>query len=187
MMETAPLSTSRPVALVLGLGASGLAMARWLARLGWRVRVADTRAAPPQLAQLQADIPQAEFVGGSLCADLLAADVALVASSPGLSPHEKLAGNTAAIRAAAQARGIPVLGELELFARALTELATAQAYRPQVVAITDNKKKTTVTSLTGYAISPPSNQKPDTPADQSPVLEFSEGPNMEVISRPVPA
>ena len=119
MMETVPLTTSSPVALVLGLGASGLAMARWLDRLGWRVRVADTRAAPPQLAQLQADIPQAEFVGGSLCADLLAADVALVASSPGLSPHEKLAGNTAAIRAAAQVRGIPVLGELELFARAL--------------------------------------------------------------------
>ena len=149
MMETVPLSTSSPVALVLGLGASGLAMARWLDRLGWRVRVADTRAAPPQLAQLQADIPQAEFVGGSLCADLLAADVALVASSPGLSPHEKLAGNTAAIRAAAQARGIPVLGELELFARALRELDVLYAYRPKVLAITGTNGKTTVTSLTG--------------------------------------
>ena len=149
MMETAPLSTSRPVALVLGLGASGLAMARWLARLGWRVRVADTRVAPPQLAQLQADVPQAEFVSSSLHAQLLTDDVALLASSPGLSPHEKMPGNTAAIRAAAQTRGIPVVGELELFARALRELDVLYAYRPKVLAITGTNGKTTVTSLTG--------------------------------------
>ena len=40
--------------LVLGLGASGLAMARWCARAGAQVTVADTRSAPPQLALLQA-------------------------------------------------------------------------------------------------------------------------------------
>jgi len=39
-------------ALVLGLGASGLAIARWLARQGWSLRVADTRTAPPQLDAL---------------------------------------------------------------------------------------------------------------------------------------
>ena len=33
--------------LVLGLGASGLAMARWCVRLGAQVTVADRRAAPP--------------------------------------------------------------------------------------------------------------------------------------------
>ena len=42
----------------------------------------------------------------------------------------------------------------------------------------------TVTSVTGQAISPFSNQKPLQPTDQSPVLAFSEGPNMEVTSRP---
>jgi UDP-N-acetylmuramoylalanine--D-glutamate ligase len=39
--------------LVLGCGASGLAMARWCARQGARVTVADTREAPPQLPQLR--------------------------------------------------------------------------------------------------------------------------------------
>ena len=43
---------SDPRALVLGLGDSGLAIARWLARQGWSLRVADTRAAPPQLDAL---------------------------------------------------------------------------------------------------------------------------------------
>ena len=34
--------------LVLGLGHSGLAMARWCARVGARVTVWDSREAPPQ-------------------------------------------------------------------------------------------------------------------------------------------
>ena len=40
--------------LILGLGASGLAMAKWCARAGARVTVRDTRTAPPQLAAWQA-------------------------------------------------------------------------------------------------------------------------------------
>jgi UDP-N-acetylmuramoylalanine--D-glutamate ligase len=153
-METAPTlapssAVATPIALVLGLGASGLAMARWLACMGWRVRVADTRPAPPQLAQLQAELPQADFIGGVWGEQLLDADIGLIASSPGLSPRTALPGNTAAIRAAASARGITVLGELELFARALRELDVLYAYRPKVLAITGTNGKTTVTSLTG--------------------------------------
>jgi UDP-N-acetylmuramoylalanine--D-glutamate ligase len=52
------------LALVLGLGESGLAMALFLARSGARVRVADTRAAPQRLPALMAAIPEAEFAGG---------------------------------------------------------------------------------------------------------------------------
>ena len=37
--------------LILGLGASGLAMARWCTRQGARVTVADTRPTPPQLGK----------------------------------------------------------------------------------------------------------------------------------------
>ena len=148
-METAPSTATTATALVLGLGASGLAMARWLDRLGWRVRVADTRLAAPQLAQLQDELPGAEFIGGAWTEQLVGDEIGLVATSPGLSPHASGPGNTAAIRAAAQARGLTVLGELELFARALRELDVLYAYRPRVLAITGTNGKTTVTSLTG--------------------------------------
>ena len=57
--------------LILGLGASGLAMARWCARHGARVSVADTRAAPPQLAALRRDAPDAAFVGGAFSVALV--------------------------------------------------------------------------------------------------------------------
>ncbi len=52
--------------LVLGLGASGLAMARWCAVRGARVTVADTREEPPQLPALREHLPQARFVPGAV-------------------------------------------------------------------------------------------------------------------------
>ena len=56
----------RPPCLILGLGASGLAMARWCARHGAQVTVADTREAPPQLATLRADCPRRASSAGAL-------------------------------------------------------------------------------------------------------------------------
>lgn len=133
--------------LILGLGLSGLAMARWCVRQGAHVTVADTRRAPPQQAQLQADCPSARLVCGPLDEALLALDNwTLVARSPGLAPAQ-LAG----VRAWAQARGVPCVGELDLFAQALAVLAQrpGQPYTPSVLAITGTNGKTTVTSLTG--------------------------------------
>ncbi len=131
-------------ALVLGLGESGLAMARWLAHNGAGVRVADTRQAPERLAQLAEHVPQARFVAGPLTAGLLDG-IDLVAASPGLGPLNELAE----IVAAAGQRAIPVWGEIELFAQALKALRDARAYRPKVIAITGTNGKTTVTSLVG--------------------------------------
>ena len=51
--------------LILGLGESGLAMARWCARCGASVTVADTREAPPKLPALLEQLPDARFVGGA--------------------------------------------------------------------------------------------------------------------------
>jgi UDP-N-acetylmuramoylalanine--D-glutamate ligase len=48
--------------LVLGLGQSGLAMARWCSHLGARVWVMDTRSEPPGLADLRNHVPQAQFI-----------------------------------------------------------------------------------------------------------------------------
>jgi UDP-N-acetylmuramoylalanine--D-glutamate ligase len=132
--------------LILGLGLSGLSMARWCTRHGARVTVADTRAAPPQLASLQAECPSARFVAGALDADLLAQDAwTLVARSPGLFPAQ-----LAAVQAWTQAHGVALVGELDLFAQALLDLSQrpAQPYTPQVLAITGTNGKTTVTSLT---------------------------------------
>ena len=99
--------------LVLGLGASGLAMARWCAREGAQVTVADTRESPPQLQALREQLPQARFVGGPFDEALLEGGVQLVLRSPGLSPEQ-----AAPVLAPARQRGIAVGGELSLFAAA---------------------------------------------------------------------
>ncbi len=105
--------------LILGLGASGLAMARWCARHGAVVTVADTREAPPQLAQLRQELPQAVFAGGPFSAALIeGTPIRAVYCSPGLSPQA-----LAPVVTAARATGLPVGGELDLFALALADLA----------------------------------------------------------------
>jgi len=130
--------------LVLGLGESGLAMALWLARCGAAVRVADTREAPARLQALRDSVPEAEFLAGSFEASLLDG-IDFVALSPGLAPTRELAN----IIPAAQDRGIPLWGEIELFAQALAALRSEQNYTPKLIAITGTNGKTTVTSLVG--------------------------------------
>lgn len=134
--------------LVLGLGASGLAMARWCARAGAQVTVADTRSAPPQLALLQAELPSVRFIAGPFSAELVAGqDVTSVYRSPGLAPQD-----IAPVVDAARAIGLPVGGELDLFAKALAALAQQHGYAPKVLAITGTNGKTTVTALTGQLL-----------------------------------
>ncbi len=99
--------------VVLGLGISGLAMARWCARCGARVTVADTREAPPHLAALREQLPQAAFVSGPFSESLLEGAHA-VFRSPGLAPAQ-----VDALLDAARARGLRVGGELDLFVQAL--------------------------------------------------------------------
>lgn len=135
----------RPMVLVLGLGESGLAIARWCARHGCRLRIADTREAPPNLAALQVEGIDAEFVGGAFTPALLDGGIELVGLSPGLSPLEPA---LAALVAAANEQGVAVWGELEFFAQALRALGTS-GYQPKVLAITGTNGKTTTTSLTG--------------------------------------
>lgn len=138
----------KPHVLVLGLGESGLAMARWCGLNGCRVRVADTREAPANLVFLQAELTSAQFVSGPFTEALLD-QIALVAISPGLSPLDP---GTKALLDAAQARGIPVWGEIELFAQALGYLEATSGYAPCVLAITGTNGKTTTTALTGRLI-----------------------------------
>ena len=115
--------------LVLGLGASGLAMARWCARHGARVTVADTRSQPPQLQALQREVPGAVFVGGSFDAELVqGSEIRAVYCSPGLSPE-----TMAPVLDAARAVGLVVGGELDLFARALQDLGAVETTEPDAL------------------------------------------------------
>jgi UDP-N-acetylmuramoylalanine--D-glutamate ligase len=124
--------------LVLGLGESGLAMARWCSRRGARVRVADSRSEPPFAREL-ARTTAAELVTGGFTPRLLE-DIDLLGLSPGLSLGEPV------VREAA-ARGIPVTGEIELFAQGLNDLGWRRDCR--VLAITGTNGKTTVTAMAG--------------------------------------
>ena len=134
--------------LVLGLGASWLAMARWCTRCGAQVTVADTRAAPPQLATLRAELPQARFIGGAFDAALVH-DQALDAiyRSPGLAPAA-----LAPVLEAARACQVSLGGELDLYSQALRTLRAQHGYAPAVLAVTGTNGKTTVTSLTGQLV-----------------------------------
>ena len=138
--------------LLLGLGESGLAMARWCAGLGAQLRVWDSRAdsgsLPPLAAALAEHVPAAVWVRGALTEEALAG-VKLVLKSPGLSPFDE---RIAATLRRAAAIGLPVQGELDLFARALDDLKTERGYAPHVLAITGTNGKTTTTAMTAQLI-----------------------------------
>lgn len=127
--------------LVLGLGDSGLAMARWCARFGAQVTVWDSREQPPQLGALG---DTAAFLTGELTAEVSAGFQAVL-KSPGLSPLD-------ARLKAVYDHGPAVRGELDLFAEALAALKAQHGYAPAVLAITGTNGKTTTTCMTGLLV-----------------------------------
>ena len=126
--------------LVIGLGETGLAMAKWLTRQGALVRVADSRMRPPNRVALRAIAPRAELICGPFVADTFA-EVDLIAISPGVPVQE-------AQVQLALARGVPVVSEVELFAWGLRQLSPAA----KVIAITGSNGKTTTTALTAFLL-----------------------------------
>lgn len=135
------------LALVVGMGASGFASVEYLLERGWQVRAADTRSNPPNADKLRA-MSGVEVHTGSLDVDLLEG-VTLVVMSPGIS---LLFGAAAPLVAEARARGIEVVGEIELFARELQRIKTEQGYDPIVIGITGTNGKTTTTVLTSKMV-----------------------------------
>jgi UDP-N-acetylmuramoylalanine--D-glutamate ligase len=136
------------IVLVLGLGESGLAMARWCAGHGAQVRVWDSREQAPHDAALAEHVPAATRLSGTLGDDALQG-VQLVLKSPGLAPTDE---RIAALITTARQTGVPVQGELDLFARALADLKAERGYAPKVIAITGTNGKTTTTAMTAQLV-----------------------------------
>jgi len=123
--------------LVVGLGESGLAMARWLDRQGAFVRVADSRQDPPNVAALKEAVPEAELITGPFSSKMLKG-IDVIALSPGVPLATPVIAGS----------GLPVISEIELFA-----LGVYSHWRsPKIIAITGSNGKTTTTALTAHLL-----------------------------------
>jgi UDP-N-acetylmuramoylalanine--D-glutamate ligase len=125
----APLAGRR--VLILGLGDTGLSVARWVEREGGKVRVADSRREPPRRKDFAGELHTGAF------SPALLDGVDAVCVSPGLSLEEEIVRK-------ALAQGLPVFGDIELFAW--------HAARETVLAVTGTNGKTTVTALAGHLL-----------------------------------
>ncbi len=127
-----PLVTRDLPVLVIGLARTGAAVARFLAARGARVRVVDRRSATELGSVVDEVASVAEVQVGA--DDPAALDgIALVVPSPGVPADGPLL-------AAAVARGIPIVGEIELAARYLDV---------PLLAVTGTNGKSTTTTLLG--------------------------------------
>jgi UDP-N-acetylmuramoylalanine--D-glutamate ligase len=134
--------------MILGLGISGLAMARWCSRFGASVSLVDTRANPPQLKNLKTELPNVKFICSAFESHLLEEnDIAFLLVSPGIKPAD-----TAELLTIAKEKDTLIGNELTLFNFALAELNESQQYKPHVLAISGTNGKTTVTALTGKLV-----------------------------------
>ncbi len=150
MSELTSISLPGKRYLVLGLGLTGQAVARWLAAQQCELVLVDTRA-DIQIEPLRAQLAHLDaqwYLGQALTAQMFESVDALV-MSPGLSPHDE---PVAAFIDLARQAGLPVIGDVELFAQALACLAQTHDYQPTVLAITGTNGKTTVTALTRHLL-----------------------------------
>ncbi|MDX8385695.1 MAG: UDP-N-acetylmuramoyl-L-alanine--D-glutamate ligase [Gallionella sp.] len=120
--------------LILGLGETGLSMLRHLKSKEVRLSAADTRANPSGLVEAMQYVNESRIACGPL-KDELFVGIDLIAISPGVPLRDP-------VIARAVSSGIPVVGDIELFAWTLPEQG-----RPRVLAITGSNGKTTVTSM----------------------------------------
>lgn len=118
--------------IIVGLGATGVSCARYLARKGVPFAVVDTRENPAGLDAFRAEFPQVDLRCGELDADYLSTAVELIVS-PGVAISHP------AIQAAREA-GVHLTGDIDLFCREVTA---------PIIAITGSNAKSTVTTLVG--------------------------------------
>jgi UDP-N-acetylmuramoylalanine--D-glutamate ligase len=129
-MMREPLTLLEKHVLVLGLGDTGLSVARWVERQGAKVRVADSRSQPPRANEFRGELRT-----GAFSPELLS-DVDIVCISPGLPLDQPLIED-------ALSKKLPVVGDIELF---------AWHNKAPVLAVTGTNGKSTVTALAGHLL-----------------------------------
>lgn len=150
--------------LVIGLGESGLAACTWLLRKHAQVLAVDSRDHPPMAETLRAsghDDRLTIMAPVSIpFSPALLDGITLVVPSPGLSPHAVHRSPLTELLAQARMRGIPVVGEIDLFEWAIHHAAHATSAvttdadlalpleLPKVIGITGTNGKTTTTQMT---------------------------------------
>jgi UDP-N-acetylmuramoylalanine--D-glutamate ligase len=128
--------------LVLGLGQTGISCIRWLVGRGATLRAADHGEAPAFLREVRADFPGVRVELGAFREESLEGVDAVVAS-PGIALREPLLRK-------ALAKGIPVLGDVEIFAgeiAAARKLAAGGKGAIKVLGVTGTNGKSTVTMM----------------------------------------
>ena len=151
---TNPFGNGRPnsaAILVLGLGESGVAMAKWCLSQGAVVSVHDTREQNALGDGAKANAEYLKNLGvaityGSEISQEVLAGINIVAVSPGMSPLTEPMNR---LLATVAENTFEVWGELEFFSKALHSLKESDNYSPKVLAITGTNGKTTTTALTG--------------------------------------
>ncbi len=130
-MSAVKKTATRGQDLVVGLGATGLSVARYLHRNELDAAFTDSRDEPPGVDELESLFPDADTVFGKF---ELPDGVDRLIVSPGVADHEPL------VKEAREA-GLEIVSDIELFAR--------EASAP-FVGITGSNGKSTVTTLLYY-------------------------------------
>lgn len=118
--------------IIMGMGTTGVACLRFLAKQDVPVRIMDNRLHPPYLNIVRQEFPEVPYCVGKFDSEWLAAAQEIIIS-PGLSLQEPALMK-------AKEKNIPIISEIELFARHVNA---------PVVAITGSNGKSTVTTLVG--------------------------------------
>lgn len=145
-----------PHVLIVGIGESGFAMAKWCLSQGAQVHLADTRAREALNPQQQNWLSELEGFGLNSFTEqasnwsVLLGQIDILGISPGLSPLQEPAKTILSI---CDERKIAVWSEIEFFARALNALHQmalegGTRYQPSILAITGTNGKTTTSALT---------------------------------------
>jgi len=135
-MKDEARNSSPGARLIVGFGSTGASVARYLEREGLAYAVTDSREHPPGADAAM----QAPHVFGRFESPLPAEQIAEAVVSPGVSLGESLLEDLRAL-------GVPIVGDIELFARALDRVPDPGSRGPSVIAITGTNGKSTVSSL----------------------------------------